>query len=44
MNYFNNVPKYLSGPCLGRVRKLLDLIKNILIFVLKMSEGLTGLE
>ncbi len=27
-----------------RVRKLLDLIKNILICVPKMNEGLTGLE
>ncbi len=27
-----------------RVRKLLDFIKNILIWVPKMNEGLTGLE
>ncbi len=27
-----------------RVRELLDLIKNILICVPKMNEGLTGLE
>ncbi len=30
--------------CLWRVRKLSDLIKNILICVPKMNEGLTGLE
>ncbi len=30
--------------CLCRVRKLSDLIKNILICVPKMKEGLTGLE
>ncbi len=30
--------------CLCRVRELLDFIKNILICVLKMNEGLTGLE
>ncbi len=30
--------------CLWRVRKLLDFIKNILICVSKMKEGLTGLE
>ncbi len=28
----------------GRVRELLDSIKNILICVLKMNGGLTGLE
>ncbi len=28
----------------GRVRELSDFIKNILICVLKMNEGLTGLE
>ncbi len=28
----------------GRVRELTDFIKNILICVLKMNEGLTGLE
>ncbi len=28
----------------GRVRELSDSIKNILICVLKMNEGLTGLE
>jgi len=30
--------------CLWRVRELSDLIKNILICALKMSEGLTGLQ
>ncbi len=44
LHYFNDVPKFLSGPCLGSVRKLSDLIKNILICVLMMNEGLTGLE
>ncbi len=28
----------------GRVRQLSDFIENILISVLKMNEGLTGLE
>ncbi len=51
MDYFNGVVTNFLGhktfhlrccPC--RVRKLSDLIKNILIFVLKMNEGLTGLE
>ncbi len=28
----------------GRVRKLSEFIKNILIYVRKMNEGLTGLE
>ncbi len=28
----------------GRARELLEYIKNILIFVLKMNEGLMGLE
>ncbi len=28
----------------GRARELSDFIKNILICVLKMNEGLTGLE
>ncbi len=31
-------------PLLCRIKKLLDFIKNILICVLKMNEGLTGLE
>ncbi len=30
--------------CLWRVRELSDLIKNILIWILKMNEGLMGLE
>ncbi len=51
MDYFNDV--LAAFLCLdrgstlavyGRVRKLLDLIKNILICVPKMNEGLTGLE
>ncbi len=34
-----------DGICsIWRVRKLSDFIKNILICVLKMNEGLTGLE
>ncbi len=34
----------ISVVLLCRVRKLSDFIKNILICVLKMNEGLTGLE
>ncbi len=30
--------------CLWKVRKLLDFIKNILICVMKIYDGLTGLE
>ncbi len=30
--------------CVWRVKKLSDLVKNILICVLKMNEGLTVLE
>ncbi len=50
MDYFDNV---LTGPgnitdkllsIEGQTRKLSDFIKNILICVLKMIEGLTGLE
>ncbi len=52
MGYFNDVLTTvmgLSGPfwdpcCLWRVRELSDFIKNILISVLKMNEGLAGLE
>ncbi len=51
MDYFNNVlATFLSldrGSILavcGRVRELSEFIKNILICVLKMNEGLTGLE
>ncbi len=50
MHYFNNVFTFLDlgtfklHCCLCRVRKLSDFVKNILIFVLKMNEGLTGLE
>ncbi len=51
MDYFNDVlPTFLGLECgssvavLWRVRKLSDFIKNILICVPMMSEGLTGLE
>ncbi len=51
MDYFNDVlATFLCvdrGNILavyGRVRELSDFIKNILICVLKMNEGLTGLE
>ncbi len=49
MDYFNDVlATFLGLECgncyLCRVRKLLDFIKNILICVLKMIEGLTDLE
>ncbi len=51
MDYFNDVlTNFLSlhrGRNLavyGRVRKLSDFLKNMLICVLKMNEGLTGLE
>ncbi len=52
MDYFNNVLTTFLGlecvscswMCLCRIRNLLDFIKNILICVLKMNEGLTGLE
>ncbi len=51
MDYFNNLlAMFLSLDCdsilavYGRVRELSDLIKNSLICVLKMNEGLTGLE
>ncbi len=39
MDYFNNVFTTFL-----RVRKLSDFIKNILMCVPKMNEGLTGLE
>ncbi len=51
MDYFNDV--LATFPSLdrvrilavcGRVRELLEFIKDILICVLKMNEGLTGLE
>ncbi len=51
MDYFNNVPiTFLSLDRVrilavyGRVRELSEFIKNILICVPKMNEGLTGLE
>ncbi len=51
MDYFNDVPAtFLSFDRLrilavyGRVRELSEFIKNILICVPKMNEGLTGLE
>ncbi len=51
MDYFNNaLPTFLGHKTfqlccwLCRVRKLTDFIKNILICVLKMNEGFTGLE
>ncbi len=51
MDYFNDVLAMFlcvdRGNILavyGRVRELSDFIKNILICVLKMNEGLTGLE
>ncbi len=34
----------MLGPLLSRVRELTDFIKNILMCVQKMNEGLTGLE
>ncbi len=45
MDYFNDVlTTLLMLFCLCRVRKLSDFIKNILICVSKMNEGLVGLE
>ena len=51
LDYINDVFNNFSGPAsfspleaYGGVRQLSDLIKNILICVLKMNEGLTGLE
>ncbi len=51
MDYFNGVlATFLDLDCssilavYGRVRELSDFIKNILICVVKMNEGLTGLE
>ncbi len=51
MDYFNDVLTTFLGlehdsfnAFYGRVRKLLDFIKNILIWVPKMNEGLTALE
>jgi len=50
-HYFNNVFTTFLGLEIGfdvavnrKVRKLSDLIKNILICVQKMNEGLAGLE
>ncbi len=51
MDFFNDVLTTFLGldraralAVCGRVRELLEYIKNILIFVLKMNEGLMGLE
>ncbi len=48
MDYFNDVlAMFLSLDrvmSLRRVRELSDFIRNILIWVLKMNEGLMGLE
>jgi len=51
MDYFNNVFTTFLGleicydvAVYREIRKLLDFIKNILIRVPKMNEGLTGLE
>ncbi len=51
MSHFIDVPttfldlgKFQLCCCLWRVRKLSDFIKNILICVPTMNEGLTGLE
>ncbi len=49
MDYFNDVPTTFLGfesaaVYLCRVRKLSDLIKDILICVLKINKGLTGLQ
>ncbi len=51
MDYFNDVLATFLGLDRGsilavfrRIRELLEFIKNILICVLKMNEGLTGLE
>ncbi len=45
MDYFNNVLTTFLGLEHGScIAKLLDFIKNILICVAKMNEGLTGLE
>ncbi len=50
-NYFNDVLTTFLGLECGSyfavyagVRKLSDLIKNILICLMKMNDGLTGLE
>ncbi len=42
MDYFNDVLTRFVTLC--RVRELFDFIKNNLICVLKMNEGLAGLE
>ncbi len=51
MDYFNNVlimfldlEHFSYVAVYGRVRKLSDLIRNILISIPKMNEGLTRLE
>ncbi len=45
MDYFNNVLDRVRVLAVyGRVRELSEFIKNILICVPKINEGLTGLE
>ncbi len=51
MDYFNDLLATFQGldrvrilAVYGRVRELLEFIKNILICVPKMNEGLTGLK
>jgi len=51
MDYFNDVFNTFLGLEIGydiavyrKVRKLTDFIKNMLVCVLKMNEGLTGVE
>ncbi len=45
MDYFNNVlTTFLGLEHVSCIAKLLDFIKNILICVAKINEGLTGLE
>ncbi len=51
MDYFNDVlatflelDQVRTLAVYGRVRELLECIKNILICVLKLNEGLTGFE
>ncbi len=51
MDYFNDVlttfldlDHFRILAVYGRVRELSEFIKNILIYVLKMNEGLAGLE
>ncbi len=41
MDYFNDVLATFLGLDRGRVRELSEFIRNIIICVLKMNEGLT---